>query len=160
MTFSPALHHELVTVATMYLPSFNFKNFYMYLLKSDISLVKISWTVLRYSAQMLKNLLFFQLSHFDDVIKSTWRWRHQKFQSQFVKISTHSIPLPSFVFFWLEIAKIGGGQHSPPVFLGWQKPSSNGVNYLNCKHWSISSSSCKLYVVNLLLGEDPRANCH
>ena len=33
---------------------------------------------LRNSTKTLENLLFFLLSHFDDVIKSTWRWRHEK----------------------------------------------------------------------------------
>ena len=52
-----------------YLKSFNLKNFYLWLPKSDISLVKINVTVLRYSAKTLENLLSFQLLHFDDIIK-------------------------------------------------------------------------------------------
>ena len=64
-----------------YRQSFNFKNFYTWLPKHDISLVKISWTVFEIFSQTLENVLFFQLSHFNDVIKSTWRWRHQNFLS-------------------------------------------------------------------------------
>ena len=65
----------------VYLPSFNFKNFYIYLHKSNISLVKISWTVFEIFSQNAQRSAIFQLSHFDDVIKSTRRWRHQNFLS-------------------------------------------------------------------------------
>ena len=66
----------------VYFQSFNFKNFYIWLPKTDISLWwKSGEPFLRYSAKTLKNLLFFQMSPFDDTIKSTWRWRHQKFLS-------------------------------------------------------------------------------
>ena len=105
----------------IYLQSFNFKNFYIWLPKNDISLLKISWTVLRYSAKTFENLPFFQLSHFDDVMKSTWWWRHQNF-CQFVKIFTHSIFLPSFIVIWLEIAKLqGGGAKWPPSLCKFAK---------------------------------------
>ena len=43
------------------------------------SLVKISWAVFEIFSQHPRNTSIFQLSHFDDVIKSTGRWRHQTF---------------------------------------------------------------------------------
>ena len=97
----------------VYLQSFNFKTFYIWFPKIDRSLVKFE-PFLRYSAKTLEICYFFQLSHFDDAIKSTWRWRHQNV-CQFINISTHSIPFPSFIVFWLEMTKLGeGGAKWPP----------------------------------------------
>ena len=106
-----------------YLQSFNFKNFDIRLPKSDISLVKICWTVFEIFSQNPQKRSIFQLSHFDDVIKSTWRRRHQNF-CQFVKIFTHSISSPRFIVIWFEIDKLRGFAPPPPVFLGSQKPQS------------------------------------
>ena len=52
-----------------YLPSFNFKNCYIYLPKSDISLVKISWTVFEVFIENAKNSAIFSAVSF-------W-WRHK-----------------------------------------------------------------------------------
>ena len=103
-----------------YLQSFNFKNVYIRLPKSDISLAKICWTVFEIFNQNPRKVLFFPLSHFDDVIKSTWHF------CQFVKISTHSIFLPSFIVTWLEIAKLRRGAKS--LFRLAKSPVQIGLN--------------------------------
>ena len=51
---------------------------------------------LRYSAKTLENVLLFQMSHFDDV-KNQHDSDVINIFGQFVKISTHSISLPSFI---------------------------------------------------------------
>ena len=123
-----------------YLQSFNFKNVYIRLPKIDISLVRSVKSFLRYSAKTLKNLLFFQLSHFNDVIKSIRRWRHQNFLSickdfyiyyTLIKFHRHltwnsqarrgaKIPTSLFrlakspVQIGLTLNRVGGGQILPP----------------------------------------------
>ena len=113
----------------VYLPSFNFRNFYIYLLKSDISLVKISSTVFEIFSKNAQQSAIFSAVSF-------W-WRHKinmtmtssKQFCQFVKFSTHSIPSPSFILFWLEIAKLGGwvggggGKVLPPSLFSLAKSS-------------------------------------
>ena len=108
----------------VYLQSFNFETFFIYLPKTGLSLVKISWTVFEiFSQNRRKSAIFSAVS--------LW-WRHKinimKIFCQFVKISTYSIPLTSFIVFWVEMAKLGGDILPPPpsspVFLGWQKTQS------------------------------------
>ena len=53
----------------IYLPSFNFINVCIYLPKSDISLVKISWTVFEIFSQNAKKICYFSAV-------SSW-WRHK-----------------------------------------------------------------------------------
>ena len=101
-----------------YLQSFNFKNLYMWLPKNDISLVKISYTVFEIFSQNPRKPSIFQLSHFDDVIK---------FFRQFVKTSTHSISLPSFIVIWLEIAQLGGAKMPPSLFRSAKSPVQIGL---------------------------------
>ena len=87
---------------------FNFRRYYGWLSKNDISLLKISWTVFEIFGQNPRKPSTFSAVAFftsknqddDDVIKNFY---------QFVKISTHNISLPSFIVIWLEIVKLGGG---------------------------------------------------
>ena len=70
------------------LHSFNSKRYYRWLPKTDISLVKISWTVFKTFSKASNDVM--------------------NFFCQFVMTFTYSISLSRFIMIWLGTAKLGG----------------------------------------------------
>ena len=74
-----------------------------------------SFWVLIYSAKTLENLQIFSLSHFDDVIKSTWRWRHHKFLSICKDFHPHFILAKFHLYLtWNSPVRTGDAFCPPP----------------------------------------------